>query len=406
MVKTKLGITKYLSVPGTEILQVNNEVGVDLPEIIDQIEMEKVPDFIWSLVKGDDIRDVTDDSFINNYTYRGRQKIKEISNRRRVAIDALKRKTSNNAIRLGRLGSNIAAFELLRIDYINERQMILSGDFYHANTQTGGSLIYPEGTRSHCILNCKVCKEEAVRDCDAQNYYHNNHKSTWVMLNKAITVANLALLIGLLMMLPRAEAVSNDRNLSDSVFFHAFDCGQPKDVRILADGRNCFKREDRPNENKTVTLLTRVPSLPFQGFRCHMRRTTSFVLCGWDSTQSILRPDKSNILHIVPAMECAEMAHSKRILLGRDFIDIPANGIVVHSYLMAGQTTHRGSVITCVGETIKLNGQIDRSVILYVQDTIQVDPVSLSLSTNDFQIKDLTNRARLKKCTVGSMHCL
>ena len=119
MVKTKLGAVKYLSIPGTEIIEVNTaEVGVDLPTILDQVEMERVPDFIWNLLKGDDIRDVTVESFVTNYIHRGRQRINEISNRRHVAIDSLKKRTSNNAIKLGRNGANAAAFELLRIDYV------------------------------------------------------------------------------------------------------------------------------------------------------------------------------------------------------------------------------------------------------------------------------------------------
>ena len=229
---------------------------MDLPTILDQVQMERVPDFIWNLLKGDEIRDVTVESFVTNYIHRGRQRINEISNRRRVAIDALKRRTLNNAIKLGRNGANAAAFELLRIDYVNERQMILAGDFFHENTQTGGSLIYPEGTKSHTI-SCKLCREEAVRACDAQSYYSSHSlKSAWPWVNKAITVGNLVLLIGLLMMLPRAEAASDGRNLSDSIFFRGYDCSQPRDVRILADGRNRFKKEDRSMENKTVTLLT------------------------------------------------------------------------------------------------------------------------------------------------------
>ena len=124
-----------------------------------------VPNQIWHMLRTNDSRDIDSDEFIQKFIPLGKPNLEAMNSRRRKALDVLKHNTFEKAIRIANnSGRDSPSFELLKLEYNNQKSLILAGDFYHAGSEAlhGKTTkkidlttpIFPMGTITHDTVRC------------------------------------------------------------------------------------------------------------------------------------------------------------------------------------------------------------------------------------------------------------
>ena len=298
-----------------------NDSDTKLPVILEQADATMVPSQIWHMLRTKVAKDIDLDEFIQKFIPLGKHKLEAMNARRRKALDVLKHNTFEKAIRIANSsGRDSPSFELLKLEYNNQRSLILAGDFYHAGpTDSYGKAadvtrpIFPMGTITHDTVRCKDCRETESFGIGIWNHMKNGGKNTLTnTINLLITLTNFLILICILMNLPKTDAMNPyqtldpERNLS-TVTFTAFDCSSLNNITFLDHNETCTQRKSSLVKGM-ATLMTRDTVVKFPGFRCTGHRTQQFLYCGWDSTESIIQPDETYVLTPVSVDDCISMA--------------------------------------------------------------------------------------------------
>ena len=188
--------------------------------------------------------------------------------------------------------------------------------------------------------------------------------------------------------------------------FTAFDCSSLNNITFLDHNETCTQRKSSLVKGM-ATLMTRDTVVKFPGFRCTGHRTSQYLYCGWDATESILQPDETYVLTQVSVDDCISMAVENRVQIGGKWHNLPRSGILHASFVQIGETMHHNAQVECQGQKIRLNGQLFSNVLIYTQLMYTVDKVELSHDVKASRnLKDLTNREEIVHCPAKSRACM